>query len=689
MKLNDASDDGQHTRLGIVGTFDVENYGDLLFPMIAAEALGRRNSKVDLLPFSPNARDAAAWPYQIRSTQTLPELMPHLAALLVGGGQIVRFDDAYPVPVAPGVKIPLEYWLLPALQAGLHAKPVFWNGIGAWTDSPRAPGLDKLVEQVFAAARFVGVRDAASREHLAKIAPSAPTEFLPDTAFSLARLWPLGSESDEFVRWRGTLGIDGSYVVVQSNPAIRLQGKVIQRQMRALGICNAVMLPICWCHGDRAHWAPRLEGKVHMSDEWLHPHLIREIIARSDFLFASSLHACITAISYGVPVARGVQINERTFELLDAFESVARMSDRGGLVRLAQRGRRVEPLAIDYADRLERYWDHVSEVVSGVGMGAADDDEARVRALKLIADLCQQLLRGTPGSSLRERAMEPIRYVRRHRANFGNRLLSLRQKAARRLGTLMPRGVAKAGAAPDAIEGSSTQPSGPVLRIEAIESAAVAEQPYRWAFIDGIFSAEDAARLAREFPHDSFRKVAGNDGEKSYKYLSRSLVHMGAEVPTNAERLSPAWRALIADLLSDRYRDAISRATGLDLSEAPIEINAIHFGAGAWLGPHVDLKDKIATHILYFNQDWHSARGGCLQVLRSQSDDDVEAEILPIVGNSALLVRSDKSWHAVSPVAPGCMQSRRNINVIFHLPGSVSTMWPPGEKFRLHDFADL
>jgi Rps23 Pro-64 3,4-dihydroxylase Tpa1-like proline 4-hydroxylase len=88
---------------------------------------------------------------------------------------------------------------------------------------------------------------------------------------------------------------------------------------------------------------------------------------------------------------------------------------------------------------------------------------------------------------------------------------------------------------------------------------------------------------------------------------------------------------------------------------------------------------------LYFNDAWDPAWGGCLNILNSSDSADVHATILPIVGNSSLLVRSNRSWHSVSRVADQCTTSRRSVNVIFHLPGAVSTMWPPGKTPDLHD----
>jgi hypothetical protein len=50
----------------------------------------------------------------------------------------------------------------------------------------------------------------------------------------------------------------------------------------------------------------------------------------------------------------------------------------------------------------------------------------------------------------------------------------------------------------------------------------------------------------------------------------------------------------------------------------------------------------------------------------------------------AVLVRSDDSWHAVSRVVDGSESSRRSVT--FYKPGSVSTMWPPGEEPALHPY---
>jgi hypothetical protein len=223
-----------------------------------------------------------------------------------------------------------------------------------------------------------------------------------------------------------------------------------------------------------------------------------------------------------------------------------------------------------------------------------------------------------------------------------------------------------------------------IIRLDRIEQEPLATVPYEWAFVNGLFSHRAARSLVRTYPRDNFKTVRGYDAEKSYEYEARALIHMNAASPSFPEGLSDAWRMLADDLLSPAYRSAMTRLTGRDLSVATMEAYVCHYGPGAWLGPHVDLKDKIVTHVFYFNASWDKGNGGCLNILRSRDGFDTFAEIAPVVGNSSVLIRSENSWHSVSRVTNGCRSSRRSMNVIFYHPGAVSTMWPPGENAPLH-----
>jgi hypothetical protein len=225
-----------------------------------------------------------------------------------------------------------------------------------------------------------------------------------------------------------------------------------------------------------------------------------------------------------------------------------------------------------------------------------------------------------------------------------------------------------------------------MLNCLQLEKTDLNKDPFEWAFVDRLFAPPDAAAVAGSYPFDHFKLVRGNDGEKGYEYEVRSLISMGAQSPTDAEHLSPAWRQLAADLLSTEYRRAMSRLTNLNLEDLVIEANIFHYGPNDWMGPHLDLKEKVVTHVLYFNDSWNPADGGCLNILRSSTPSDVHAEVPPIVGNSVVLVRSDKSWHSVSRNVGASGRSRRSMTVTFYPKGCNSTMWPPGVTPELHDF---
>ena len=225
-----------------------------------------------------------------------------------------------------------------------------------------------------------------------------------------------------------------------------------------------------------------------------------------------------------------------------------------------------------------------------------------------------------------------------------------------------------------------------MIDFQRIAEQRLQTEPYRWAVIDGLFSASDGAALAGSYPGDHFKRLFDYGGEKDYEYEVRALVDMPAHTVSRPDELSVAWRTLADDLRSPAYRAAMSGLIGVDLSEAPFEVNVFHYPPGGSMGAHPDLRDKIVTHVLYFNTSWHDADGGCLSILGSRDERDIVRTVSPIVGTSAVIVRSDNSWHAVSPVVKSCRLSRRSVTATFYREGSVSTMWPPGDATPLHTY---
>lgn len=225
-----------------------------------------------------------------------------------------------------------------------------------------------------------------------------------------------------------------------------------------------------------------------------------------------------------------------------------------------------------------------------------------------------------------------------------------------------------------------------MLSFSKISTSRLKTSPFLWTEISGLYSPQDCASLAQTYPLDHFRTIEAYGGEKDYRYDARSLVPMGEQTVSRPEYLSPAWRQFAQDLISDDYRKAMSELTGMDLSDFPMEANLYHYGSGALLGPHRDLPEKKITHVFYFNERWLPTDGGCLAILNSSDAKDVAALVNPMVGNSVAFVRSDASWHEVTKVTGKVRESRRSVTVTFYLPGSLSSMWPPGSELELHDY---
>jgi SM-20-related protein len=228
----------------------------------------------------------------------------------------------------------------------------------------------------------------------------------------------------------------------------------------------------------------------------------------------------------------------------------------------------------------------------------------------------------------------------------------------------------------------------PIIDLKRIRQHRLESTPFSWAMIDELFSPADAQALVDSFPRDHFKTVSGYGGEKDYEYAARALIGMGASSISRSRWLSKIWRRLAHELLSPGYRAALMQLTGCDLSTALLEANIFHYGTGCSLGPHVDLPDKILTHVLYFNRAWKIETGGCLTILGSANPDDCIAEVAPMVGGSAVLVRSEKSWHAVSRVLDNSETSRCSLTATFYRAGSVSSMWQRGDQTPLHSYSD-
>jgi SM-20-related protein len=201
------------------------------------------------------------------------------------------------------------------------------------------------------------------------------------------------------------------------------------------------------------------------------------------------------------------------------------------------------------------------------------------------------------------------------------------------------------------------------------------DEPFRWGYAEDALDPARAAELRRTFPSDGYWDLRRHDGEKYMRFLIRPLVPLGLDRVVLPDSLAPAWRELAGELLSPSYRSRFERVLGQSLDGAELELSVWRWGPESELGPHLDIPRKIASQVLYFNESWDAAWGGCLRILRSADEEDVFAELPPALGSASVIVRSESSWHAVPRVRHDAAAERLSVVATWQQPGTTSPFW--------------
>jgi SM-20-related protein len=195
--------------------------------------------------------------------------------------------------------------------------------------------------------------------------------------------------------------------------------------------------------------------------------------------------------------------------------------------------------------------------------------------------------------------------------------------------------------------------------LDSLRCADWQTEPWRYAYIPAALPSPIAEQIAAEFPAELLKRCSRLDGEKSYRFSTASV---GAA--TRWVGGVTALPKLIETLASECYRKLLGILTGTDLDDARLTTSLWEYASGDWLVPHVDKADKIVTQIFYLTPGWKEHNGGRLLVLGSSDQRDVRAAHIPALGSSAVLVRSDDSWHAVEAPLPDT-PARRSLTATF------------------------
>ena len=219
-------------------------------------------------------------------------------------------------------------------------------------------------------------------------------------------------------------------------------------------------------------------------------------------------------------------------------------------------------------------------------------------------------------------------------------------------------------------------------------------QPFPWYNFQSLLTAETFQKLYSEFPsldffetHEGITRKYGQRShdryylayeETIYKEIDRDSDQAQAKGIIRHEQLPQPWQNFMSALQNDvGYRQFICDLLGVKNFTARY---AWHVAtAGRSVSPHVDARNKIGTHIFYFNtsDDWKVQWGGSTLVLGQKKYEGMNPEIsdfgqveaVEVMDNRSFLFKNQpEAWHAVDTINCPPDTYRRIFNVIFEVP---------------------
>jgi hypothetical protein len=212
--------------VAVWGTFDLDSFGDQLYPRITEDEIVRRLPGWTVRTYAPLGWERpcrsdggfVAEPLGERSGKRLAQLAAAADLTLISTG--IRGDYGYDTDVAP--------WFVSGLGAALErAHPVIWNAVGVESGSAQ-------IRDALAARRYISVRDELSAQRLRECGVENDISVVPDPGVLAHRL--IRSESlrprVDYFRLMGWYPIDRPALIVQGDQSAVPHVKEIARILR-------------------------------------------------------------------------------------------------------------------------------------------------------------------------------------------------------------------------------------------------------------------------------------------------------------------------------------------------------------------------------------------------------------------------------------------------------------------------
>lgn len=365
--------------IGQLCTCDVDNFGDILYPIIFRKLAEKHRIASAIVPLSFFQGPApCAGGFDIRGiNKAIKSPRRSLSRLVIGGGDVLRtdvdtlaihYDSLFEKRTRP------HFWfrMKERLYGRQHLKNDFMKRLMGY--SPIAPFiLDKAnhtnigailycscgvpfsfpplklraIRAAFEAAAFVYVRDFQSRDKLREAGVNRDIEVAPDLIVTLSDFFSKDEERVKGLALLASHGVDPTKDIIGFQSCPQPPEKLIEllQQLTALKKkrgAEIILLPMGYCHGDESF----LQELAERSDGLLtgintHSiHAMISVIAACKLFVGTSMHGNIAAFSFGIPHLFGPIAVDKAEGFLDIvglgadfkLESWSQLADKEAMV---------------------------------------------------------------------------------------------------------------------------------------------------------------------------------------------------------------------------------------------------------------------------------------------------------------------------------------------------------------------
>lgn len=397
-------------KIAMFGTFDIANFGDILFPITAEKMLSDRDPSLELRRYSYRPKDARDWHYDVRSIGQFEKDLADTDLVLIGGGHLIhtnRFMAPGYGPTEDGIPHPFGFWWLPAVAGRMAGVPVALHAVSVAEQHPR---WSRPMHRAFAeSVTYPTVRDRLSQQRMRDM--GAPdTRLVPDSIFTIDRLVKRDTHSDGFRKFVADHKLKRPYIIVQPSTTLRNEQPVISRLLEEANQRGWAILEL-----------PIFQEKLNKTGSYNHipgvisakydppPLLLTEIIANAEGTIGVSLHLSIVSAVYGVPVYRKRYAADSKFVLLDDIGSGFQFLDADP--RLVEHPGRPDPAIAEFQAQLDTHYDRLIELASRPAQ-----EERKARGFAMLTATPDSM---RAGQDLDERLSDEILRLRRAR-NFAS-----------------------------------------------------------------------------------------------------------------------------------------------------------------------------------------------------------------------------------------------------------------------------